>query len=173
MHQTWQTRLVSETQDSSLIIELTWKNLKSRNPSQTTVAMPQVLASHCCTKVVTISLLAAMCLQGSRFDVTCRWFFRQWSLTTTTNEIVTTSKRLETASHGMETSKKWGLRCPTKSEWNHNELFCRHQIFNMLKICQRTRQIILAVCGRYRISQRQLTGNTRWLAANSKLQFAA
>ena len=84
------------------------------------------------------------------------WFFRQWSLTTTTNEIVTTSKRLETASHGMETSKKWGLRCPTKSEWNHNELFCRHQIFNMLKICQRTRQIILAVCGRYRISQRQL-----------------
>ena len=84
-------------------------------------------------------------------------FCRQWSLTTTTNEIVTTSKRLETASHGMETSKKWGLRSPTKSERNHNELFCRHQIFNMLKICQRTRRTYLAVCGRYRIRQRQLT----------------
>ena len=57
----------------------------------------------------------------------------------------------------METSKKWGLRSPTKSERNHNELFCRHQIFNMLKICQRTRRIISAVCGRYRIRQRQLT----------------
>ena len=82
---------------------------------------------------------------------------RQWSLITTTNEIVTTSKRLETASHGMETSKKWGLRSPTKSERNHNEVFCCHQIFNMLKICQRTRQITSAVCGRYRIRQRQLT----------------
>ena len=119
--------------------------------------MPQVLASHCCTKVVTISLLATMCREGSKFDVTCPLFCRQWSLTTTTNESVTTSKRLETASHGMETSKKWGLRSPTKSKRKHNELFCRHQIFSMLKICQRTRRMVSAVCGRYRIRQRQLT----------------
>ena len=70
-------------------IELTWKNLKNRNQSHTTVAIWQVLANDghqqstsvtlrtkfasCCrTKVVTISLLATMCPQGSRIYVTCR-----------------------------------------------------------------------------------------------------
>ena len=111
--------------------------------------MSQVLASHCCTKVVTVSLLAAMCRQGSRFE----------SLAVVLSSMVVDNdyQRLETASHGMETSKKWGLRSPTKSERNHNELFCSHQIFNMLKICQGTRRIISAACGRYRIRQRQLT----------------
>ena len=86
------------------------------------------------------------------------------------DDLKTTS--LETASHDMETSKKRGLRSPTKSKQNHNELLCRHIIFNMLKICRRTRRVILAVCGRYWIRQRK-DGNTRWLAGNSKLQFAA
>ena len=35
--------------------------------------MPEVLARHCCTEVITISLLATMCRQGLRFDVTCRF----------------------------------------------------------------------------------------------------
>ena len=98
-------------------------------------------------------------------------FCRQWSLTTTTNEIVTTSKRLDMTSHGMETSKKWGLRAPTKSEGNHKELLCRHKIFNMLKICRRTRQIVSA--GRLQMlpdSSATIDGNTQWLAGNSKLQ---
>ena len=98
-------------------------------------------------------------------------FCRQWLLTTTTNEIMTTSKRLETASHGMETSKKWGLRSPTKSERNHNELLCCHKIFNILKICRRTRRIISAVCDRNRIRQQQLTATHN--GGNSKLQFVA
>ena len=33
--------------------------------------------------------------------------------------------------------------------WTESQLmFCRHQIFNMLKICRRTQLIISAVCGR-------------------------
>ena len=129
MHQTWQTWLVSETQDSSLKIELTWKNLKSRNPSQTTVAMPQVPASHCCTKVVTNSL------------------------TTTTNEIVTTSKRLETASHGVETSKKWWLLSPTESQ----RIVLPSPNFQHAENLQANATDNFGVCGRYRILQRLLT----------------
>ena len=88
-------------------------------------------------------------------------FCRQWSFATTINEIVTTSKRLETASHGMETSKKWGLICGLQRNLNgittNKLLFCRHKILSMLKICRRTRRIIPAVCDRYRIRQRLLT----------------
>ena len=119
--------------------------------------MPQVLASHCCTKVVTISLLATMYRQGLRFDVTCRCFVVNGRWQRLPTKLWRPQIDYRRPQHGMETSKKWGLRSPTKSERNHNELFCRHQIFNMLKICQRTRLIISVVCGRYRIRQRQLT----------------
>ena len=55
--------------------------LQCRRYSQTTrhqqsspVTLRTKFASHCRTKVVTISLLAAMCRQGSICDVTCRCF---------------------------------------------------------------------------------------------------
>ena len=67
---------------------------------------------------------------------------------------------LKTTRDGLarpDTSKNWGLRSPTKSKRNHNELFCRHKIFNVLKICRRTRRKVSALCSRYRIRQPQLT----------------
>ena len=91
--------------------------LQCRSYSQAIVALRSLQYRYlpqCVVRVRELTSLAVVC--------------RQWSLTTTTNEIVTAWKRLETASHGMETSKKWGLRSPTKYERNHNELFCSHQI---------------------------------------------
>ena len=46
----------------------------TRHQQSSPVTLRTKFASHCRTKVVTISLLAAMCRQGLRCDVTCRCF---------------------------------------------------------------------------------------------------
>ena len=151
-------------------IELTSKNLKNRNPPQTIVAMPQVLLNYgqqqstfvtlrkkFRTKVVTISLLATMCRQGSRFDVTCRCFVvnGRWQRLPTKLWWPQNDYRDGLARHGNVKE----MRVAVSNEiWMESQrIVCRHKLFNMLKICRRTRRINSDVSGRYQIRQRQLT----------------
>ena len=86
-----------------------------------TVTLQTKFASCCRTRVVTISLPFHNVSSG--FEMRHHLsFFRQWSLTTTTNEIVTTSKRQKTAPHGMGYIKE--MRVVVSNEiWTNSNFF--------------------------------------------------
>ena len=117
--------------------------------------MSQVLASHCYTKVVTISLLAAMCRQGSRFDVTCVVL----SSMVVDNDYQRNCDDFKTTRDGLARhGNVKGMRVAVSNEiWTESQrIVLPSPKFQHVENLPTNGRIISVVCGGYRIRQRQL-----------------
>ena len=164
----------SKIESCRTLLKSNWreKKLKSLNPTQTTVAMPQVLVSHCCTKVVTICYLP-QCVVRVR-DLAS--FAVALSSMVVDNDYQRNFDDLKTPRDGLA---RHGNVKEIRVEVS-NEIWTETQRIDLpspnFQHAENLPTNATDNFGRLRSlpdSSATTDGNTRRLAANSKLQFAA